>query len=47
MDTERLREAGWRVVRLWEHCPVDEAVAIVERELTLAESAPSSGSAEC
>jgi DNA mismatch endonuclease (patch repair protein) len=37
VDTERLRAAGWRVVRLWEHAPIGEAVVIVERELALAD----------
>jgi DNA mismatch endonuclease (patch repair protein) len=29
-----LAEAGWRVVRIWEHVPLDDAVAAVVRELT-------------
>ena len=37
MDTERLLAAGWRVIRLWEHIPVEEALVAVERELALAE----------
>lgn len=31
-DTDRrLREAGWTVLRIWEHVPVSEAVQLVER----------------
>jgi len=30
-----LRKAGWRVVRIWEHSDLEEAVATVERELAL------------
>jgi DNA mismatch endonuclease (patch repair protein) len=34
-DTNRrLIEAGWDVLRLWEHEPVEQAVAAVERKLT-------------
>jgi DNA mismatch endonuclease (patch repair protein) len=32
-DTQRLCAAGWRVVRLWEHVPLEDAVAAVESEL--------------
>ena len=33
-DTDaRLRAAGWRVLRLWEHVPEDEAVGLIQREL--------------
>ncbi|WP_343450833.1 very short patch repair endonuclease [Micromonospora oryzae] len=28
--TQALRSAGWRVLRIWEHVPLDESVAIVE-----------------
>ena len=31
-----LREQGWTVLRLWEHVPVEDAVAQVERALALA-----------
>lgn len=31
-----LAEHGWTVLRLWEHVPVDDAVAQVERALALA-----------
>lgn len=30
---ERLHQAGWRVVRVWEHEPIADAVAKVEAEL--------------
>lgn len=33
IDTERLENAGWFVVRLWEHVPVEEAVQRVESAL--------------
>ena len=33
LDTAALAEAGWRVVRLWEHASLDEAVAAVEAAL--------------
>jgi DNA mismatch endonuclease, patch repair protein len=33
--TQRLAEAGWTVVRLWEHEPLDDAVAKVEAALAL------------
>ncbi len=36
-DTERLQAAGWRVVRVWEHVPLEDAVADVERALCSAE----------
>ncbi len=32
--------AGWTVVRLWEHVPVDEAVATVVTALTATSAAP-------
>ncbi len=32
-DTAQLERAGWTVVRLWEHVPVDEAVDAVEAAL--------------
>lgn len=32
-QTEVLREAGWRVIRIWEHEPVDEAVCRVIKAL--------------
>lgn len=32
--TERLEEAGWRVVRVWEHAPTDEGVEQVSAALT-------------
>jgi DNA mismatch endonuclease (patch repair protein) len=31
--TKRLEEAGWRVVRIWEHVPAHRAAEIVEAEL--------------
>lgn len=31
-----LAEDGWRVVRIWEHVPLDEAVSIVHQELRVA-----------
>ncbi len=37
--TERLTEAGWTVVRLWEHEPLDLAVAKVEAALALHQQA--------
>jgi len=38
-DTNRLlRAAGWRVVRVWEHEPIDDAVRRVETTLLLARS---------
>jgi len=37
-DTDaRLREAGWRPVRVWEHEPVEAAIAAVERALRVAD----------
>ena len=33
LDGVSLADAGWRVVRLWEHVPVDVAVERVMREL--------------
>lgn len=38
LDTERLEAAGWRVVRVWEHVPVEDAVAEVELALRSAEA---------
>jgi DNA mismatch endonuclease (patch repair protein) len=38
LDTERLQAAGWWVVRVWEHVPLEDAVATVERALHLAEA---------
>jgi DNA mismatch endonuclease (patch repair protein) len=35
-----LKLAGWTVVRLWEHVPVDEAVATVVTALTAAGATP-------
>jgi DNA mismatch endonuclease (patch repair protein) len=35
---ERLRGAGWTVVRIWEHIPIDEAVAVVEQAIARASS---------
>src|SRR5437868_2043721 len=32
--TDALELAGWQVVRLWEHVPVDDAVRAVEAALT-------------
>jgi DNA mismatch endonuclease (patch repair protein) len=32
-DTERLQEAGWSVVRVWEHVALEEAVRRVEEAL--------------
>jgi DNA mismatch endonuclease (patch repair protein) len=33
-DTDaRLRATGWRVLRLWEHVPEDEAVELIQRQL--------------
>jgi len=34
-QTEALHEAGWRVMRIWEHEPVDDAVRRVLTALTL------------
>jgi DNA mismatch endonuclease (patch repair protein) len=34
LDTERLERAGWTVVRLWEHVPIDEGIELVERALS-------------
>ena len=31
-----LRERGWRVVRIWEHVPVDDAADLVSEAVTLA-----------
>lgn len=33
LDTDLLRAAGWKVVRLWEHTPLEEAVTAVEQAL--------------
>lgn len=33
LATDALTSAGWRVVRVWEHEPLDEAVAAVRRAL--------------
>jgi len=33
IDNERLLAAGWRVIRLWEHVPLEESIAAIEREL--------------
>ena len=38
-DTERLERAGWTVVRLWEHVPLDDAVDAVDAALRAAEPA--------
>lgn len=38
--TEALDAAGWSVVRVWEHEPVDAALAKVEATLSSAASAP-------
>jgi DNA mismatch endonuclease (patch repair protein) len=32
-DTERLASQGWTVLRLWEHTPLEEAIARVEEAL--------------
>jgi DNA mismatch endonuclease (patch repair protein) len=32
-DSRLLGEAGWTVLRVWEHVPVDEAADLVERFL--------------
>lgn len=32
LDAVSLADAGWRVLRLWEHMPVDEAVERVASE---------------
>lgn len=32
-DTARLSDAGWRVLRFWEHEPVEECVAAIVNEL--------------
>jgi DNA mismatch endonuclease (patch repair protein) len=39
LDSEALAEEGWKVVRIWEHVPLDDAVSLVieavdSRELT-------------
>ena len=31
--TEALQQEGWRVLRIWEHTPLDEAAELVERAL--------------
>jgi len=33
LDTQRLEAAGWTVVRLWEHVPLQEGIERVERAL--------------
>jgi len=35
---ERLRAAGWTVVRVWEHVPVPDAVELVEAALANADT---------
>jgi DNA mismatch endonuclease (patch repair protein) len=37
--TDSLESAGWRVVRVWEHEPLPEAVSAIERVLRLTRSA--------
>lgn len=39
---ERLRAAGWSVVRIWEHVPVEEAVAAVRAALLTTGARPAS-----
>ena len=42
-DTEQLEHAGWTVVRLWEHVPVDDAVDAVEAALAGAPTGAAGG----
>jgi DNA mismatch endonuclease, patch repair protein len=42
LNNLRLREAGWHVVRIWEHVPIAEAADVVEREVRLRRNARSS-----
>lgn len=39
LDTDRLEEAGWIVVRLWEHVPLEIAVDAVESALIASDKA--------
>ncbi|ADJ50913.1 DNA mismatch endonuclease, patch repair protein [Amycolatopsis mediterranei S699] len=32
--TEALEDAGWRVVRIWEHVPLRDAVSVVEAAIS-------------
>lgn len=47
VETTRMLESeGWRVLRIWEHVPPEEAVELIEEALrggTVSESAKSSG----
>lgn len=33
LDRDRLEEAGWTVIRLWEHVPLETAIETVESAL--------------
>ena len=37
LDSQRLGEAGWIVVRLWEHVPLETAIKVVERALIVSD----------
>lgn len=39
-QTEILRSAGWKVVRVWEHEPIEEAVGRILQELSAPDKAP-------
>jgi DNA mismatch endonuclease (patch repair protein) len=43
--TEALQAEGWRVLRVWEHEPVEEAAARVKHALALAQDAAQTASA--
>ena len=40
--TESLESEGWSVVRIWEHEPIERAVAKVKKVLTASEDSPNS-----
>ncbi|GAA4892256.1 very short patch repair endonuclease [Tessaracoccus lubricantis] len=42
ISTHALEEAGWTVVRIWEHVPVEEAVAMVTAAVEQARRGPGS-----
>lgn len=42
-NSDLLASAGWQVVRIWEHVPLEEAVALVEAALEQDEAAPGGG----
>jgi DNA mismatch endonuclease, patch repair protein len=35
LNNDRLREAGWHVIRIWEHVATAEAAEVVEQEVRL------------